>query len=153
MAESMPREGRPTSAGSQRKAENAFGLDPEQITGNLEPFFVAGSRFIENWRKASEELLEFGKTRLGRNLETGRKVARSASLEEAIEHQSEFARSLMQDYINETGKLAEIGSRTISDTFEVWRIERQQARRMARDVAERTKEAAESVSDRKFAAE
>jgi len=156
MAEPMAREGRAssTSSAGERKTESAFGLDPAQIAGNLEPFFLASSRFIENWRKASEELLEFGKTRVGRNIETGRKVARSASLEEAIEHQSEFARSLMQDYIAETGKLAELGSRAISDTFEFWRSERQQTQRTARDMTERAKEAAsESLPERKFAAE
>src|SRR5579864_4305573 len=155
MTEAMAREYRSaTSSASERKAESTFGLDPAQIAGNLEPFFVASSRFIENWRKASEELLEFGKARLGRNIETGRKVARSASLEEAIEHESEFARSLMQDYIAETGKLAEIGSRAISDTFEVWRVERQQARRTGREMTERARDAnSESLSGRKFAAE
>src|SRR5579863_59986 len=154
MAEPMARDRSATTNASERKADTAFALDPAQIAGNLEPFFIAGSRFIENWRKASEELLEFGKARLGRNIETGRKVARSASLEEAIEHQSEFARSLMQDYIAETGKLAEIGSRAISDTFEVWRVERQQARRTGREMTESARDAAsESHTDRQFAAE
>ena len=153
MADPMAREGRasPAASGNQRNAESTFALDPAQLAGNLEPFFVASSRFIENWRRASEELLEFGKTRLGRNLEAGRKVARSGSLEEAIELQSEFARSMMQDYIAETGKLAEIGSRAISDSFELWRTERQNVQRTTRDIAAKAQQAA--GPERKFAAE
>jgi len=156
MAEPTARESRTSStpAASERRMESAFGLDPAQIAGNFEPFFLASSRFVENWRKASEELLEFGKTRLSRNIEAGRKVARSASLEEAIEHQSEYARSLMQDYIAETNKLAELGNRAISDTFEFWRREQQQSLRTAQGMTERAKEAAsESLPGRKFAAE
>jgi phasin family protein len=155
MAEPMGREGRSSSSqtASERNAQGAFGLDPAQMAGNLEPFFVASSRFIENWRRASEELLEFGKTRLGRNIEASRKVARSGSLEEAIELQSEFARSMMQDYIAETGKLAEISSRAISDSFDIWRSERMQAGRAAREFTTRAQEVAESAAGRKVAAE
>jgi hypothetical protein len=155
MAEPMSREGRSSmQTASERSAETAFGMDAAHLASNLEPFFLASSRLIENWRRASEELLEFGKVRLGRNLDTSRKVARSSSLEEALELQSEFARSMMQDYIAETGKLAEIGSRAISDSFDIWRVERQQARRTGRDVAARAQHgSAESSSDRKVAAE
>ena len=141
-----------TSTTNEPRIENAFNLDAAQIANNLEPFFAAGSRLIENWRKASEELLEFGNIRLSRNMETGRKVARSANLQEAMEVQSEHARSMMQDYMAETGKLVEIGNRAIAETFSVWRVERLLPTERTR-TQEAAPQTAESGLSRKFAAE
>ena len=154
MAEQIGRDARPSSTTStdERSAQSPFGFDPAQFAGNLEPFFVAGSRFVENWRKTSEELLEFGKARLNRNIEIGRRVAHSASLQEAMEAQSEFARTMMQDYVAETSKLVELGNRAISETFEVWRVERQPGQ-FAAKTQEAFSQAAESVLGRKVAAE
>ena len=96
------------------------GMDPAQIAGNLEPIFQAGTRMLEHWRVVSEELMEFGRSRLTKNMEVGRRVAQSTSLEQAIEVQTEYARSAMQDYIAEGNKLAELGTRALFGSFSVW---------------------------------
>lgn len=96
------------------------GMDPSQIASNLEPIFQAGTRMLENWRAVNEELMEFGRTRLNRNLEAGRRVAQSTSLEQAIEAQAEFTRTAMKDYIAESNKLAELGTRALFGSFSVW---------------------------------
>ena len=99
------------------------GFDPAGFAANLEPFFQAGTKALETWRLVSEELLEFGKARLNRNLEMSRKVTQSPSLDKAIEAQAEFARAMMQDYIAETGRLAERGTRAMTDTVSCWKTE------------------------------
>jgi len=155
MANSMGQDER--SSAEKAGAAMAWMADPGQIARNLEPFFQASSRLIENWRAATEELLEFGKQRLTHGIETSRRVARSGSFDEAIEAHAEFARGCMQDYINETGKLAEIGTRAISESLEAWRRESQAAAEGVRDLAARTEDAvsdaAQTMRDRKYAAE
>jgi hypothetical protein len=98
-------------------------LDPTTFAANLEPFFQAGTRALDGWRVMSEELLEFGKSRLARNMEMSRKVTESPSLDKAMEAQADFARAMMQDYIAETGKLAELGTRAMAETFSCWKSE------------------------------
>ena len=102
------------------------GMDPAQIASNLEPIFQASTRMLEHWRVVSEELMEFGRTRLTRNIEVGRKVAQSTSLEQAIEAQAEYARTAMQDYIAESNKLAELGTRALMGSFAAWKPAREQ---------------------------
>ena len=99
------------------------GLDPASLAANLEPFFQAGAKALDAWRVVSEELLEFGKSRLTRNMEMSRKVTQSPSLDKAIEAQADFAHTMMQDYIAETGKLAELSTRAMVEGFSFWKNE------------------------------
>ena len=127
------------------------GLDPASFAANLEPFFQAGTKALDSWRMVSEELLEFGKSRLSRNMEMSRKVTEAPSLDKAIEAQADFARSMMQDYIAETGKLAELSTRAISETFTCWKNET--ARTPVGRAAHRLESEAEEVSKHSMAAE
>jgi len=121
------------------------GLDPASFAANLEPFFHAGTKALDTWRVVSEELLEFGKSRLTRNMEMSRKVTQSPSLDKAFEVHADFARSLMEDYIAETGKLAELGTRAMAETFSYWKSEvvrthaGRDARRLEADAEETAK--------------
>jgi len=119
------------------------GMDPAQFANNLEPILKAGTRMLEHWRVVSEELMEFGRTRLTRNIEVGRKVAQSTSLEQAIEAQAEYARTAMQDYIAESNKLAELGTRALMGSFEVWKPAAQAPREEPEVVAPERRAAAE----------
>ena len=120
-------------------------FDPASLAANLEPFFQAGTKALDSWRVVSEELLEFGKSRLNRNIEMSRKVTQSPSLDKAIEAQADFARAMMQDYIAETGKLAELSTRAMAETFSCWKSEAaktpaaRDARRLADEVEDTTK--------------
>lgn len=96
-------------------------LDPTTVAANLEQFFQASSKLIDRWRVVSNELCEFGKSRLTRNMEASRKVTRCGSLDEALEAQTDFARALVQDYIAESGKLAELSTRALFEGFSAWK--------------------------------
>ena len=127
------------------------GMDPASFAANLEPFFQAGTKALETWREVSEELLEFGKARLTRNMEMSRKVTQSPSLDKAIEAQADFARSMMQDYIAETGKLAELSTRAMAETFSCWKTEAMKA--PAGRAAQRFEAEAEGAAKHSLAAE
>jgi hypothetical protein len=122
MAKPTNQSDRVTRAG-QFASEATHALDPTSFAANLEPFFHAGTKLLDSWRVVSDELLEFGKARLSRSIEMGRRVTQSASLDQAIEAQADFARSTMQDYIAETGKLAELGTRALVESFSAWKME------------------------------
>ena len=146
MAKTTGHEGRGRRSGTGM--ESLPGLDPTQFAANLEPIFNAGTRMLENWRVLSEELMEFGKSRLTRNIEVGRKVAHSASLDEAIEAQADFARSLMQDYIAESNKIAELSTRVLFDSLSALQPEKKSGSRASNGA-----EATESQSEERVAAE
>ena len=127
------------------------GLDPASFAANLEPFFQAGTKALDTWRVVSEELLEFGKSRLTRNMEMSRKVTESPSLDKAIEAQADFARSMMQDYIAETGRLAELSTRAMAETFSCWKSEA--AKTPAGRAAQRFESEVEDAAKHSLAAE
>jgi len=127
------------------------GLDPASFAANLESFFQASTKALDSWRVMSEELLEFGKARLTRNIEMSRKVTESPSLEKALEAQADFARTMMQDYIAETGKLTELGTRAMADAFSFWKTEA--ARTPAARATHRLEAEAEETSKHPLAAE
>jgi hypothetical protein len=78
---------------------------------SIEPFFEVGNRLLETWAAVGTEILEFSKTRLDQSLELGRAVAKSGSISEAMDMQARFTRSMMQDYISEASKLADMSTR------------------------------------------
>jgi hypothetical protein len=127
------------------------GMDPASFAANLEPFFQAGTKALDTWRVVSEELLEFGKSRLTRNMEMSRKVTESPSLDKAIEAQADFARSMMQDYIAETGRLAELSTRAMAETFSCWKSEA--AKTPAGRAAQRFESEVEDTAKHSLAAE
>ena len=98
------------------------GLDPATFAANLEQFFQAGTKVMDHWRQMSDELCEFGKSRLKLNIEVGHKVTRCGSVDEALEAQTDFARTTVRDYIAESGKLAEMSTRAIFEGLSAWKV-------------------------------
>jgi hypothetical protein len=88
---------------------------------SLDPLFQAGNRLIEGWMAVGSEMLEFSRTRIDRSLEMGRAMAQSTSLNEAIDVQATFTRSAVQDYLSEANKLADLGTRSLLDSFSTLR--------------------------------
>ncbi|HUN48289.1 MAG TPA: phasin family protein [Stellaceae bacterium] len=145
MAKTTGQENRGRRAGAGMEGFPA--LDPTQFAANFEQMFSAGNRMLETWRVVSEELMAFGKSRLTRNIEVGRKVAGCASFDEAMEAQADYARALMQDYIAESSKIAELGTKAWFESLSVWQPEKKGLR------ASNGAETAESHSDERVAAE
>src|SRR5215470_16240707 len=97
------------------------GLGPETLTASLEQFFQAGGKVMDHWRRVSDELCTFSKSRLTRNMEVNRKVTQCGSINEALEAQAEFARGMMQDFIAESGKLFELNTRAMFESLSAWK--------------------------------
>ena len=83
---------------------------------SIEPFFEVGNRLLETWAAVGTEILEFSKTRLDQNLELSRAMAKSGSVSEAMDMQARFTRSLIENYISEANKLADISTRSFLDS-------------------------------------
>jgi hypothetical protein len=84
---------------------------------SFEPLIQAGNRLFEGWMAMSTEMLEFGKNRFDRGLEISKAMAQSTSLNEAIDLQATYTRSIVQDYVSEAQKIADLGTRSLLDSF------------------------------------
>jgi len=95
-------------------------LDPREALNTLEPLFHASNKWLEHVMAMSSELLEFSRARLDRSLEASKAIARSTSIDQAVDLQTDFARTLVQDCLAEAGKLADFGTRAMLDSLWVW---------------------------------
>ena len=95
-------------------------FDPKEAFNGFEPLIQASNKWLEHVMAMSSELLEFSRARIDRGLEASKAMARSTSLDQAVDVQTDFARSLVQDYLAEAGKLADFGSRAMLETLSVW---------------------------------
>ncbi len=103
-------------------------FDPANALNGLEPIFQASNKWLENWMAMGSEILEFGRARLDRNLEASKAIARSGSIDEAMEMHANYTRSALRDYIAEAGKLADLGTRAILDSMWSWQPARGEMR-------------------------
>src|SRR5882724_2676243 len=83
----------------------------------FDPLFQASNRLLEGWMAVGSEMLEFGKNRFDRGLEMSKAIAQSSSLNEAIDLQATYTRSIVQDYVSEAQKIADLGARSLLDSF------------------------------------
>jgi hypothetical protein len=82
---------------------------------NLEPFFEVSNKFFEAWMNVGTEILEFSKARIDQSLEMSRQISQTQNINEAIDLQQKFARDLMQDYLSEANRLADLSTRGLID--------------------------------------
>ena len=125
-------------ARNKRAGESTAALGTAAIN-NLDPLLQASNRLLEGWMALSSEIFEFGKTRMDRGLEMSKAMAQSTSLNEALDLQATYTRSIVQDYVSEAQKIVDLGTRSLLDSFSTLQ---QQTRDKARDAAYRA-EAAE----------
>jgi hypothetical protein len=83
----------------------------------LDPILQASNRLLEGWMAVSNEMLEFGKNRFDRSLEMSKALAQSSSFNEALDLQTTYTRSIVQDYVSEAQKIADLGTRSLLDSF------------------------------------
>ncbi len=111
------------------EAQITAAFDPSQALNGIEPIFQASNKWLETWMAVSSEILEFSRARLDRNLEIGKAIARSSSIDEAIELQADHARTTVREYFSEAGKIADLGTRALLDSFSVWQPAAREATR------------------------
>ena len=97
---------------------------------SFDPIFQASNRLLEGWMAVSSEMLEFGRNRFDRGLEMSKAIAQSSSLNEALDLQANYTRSIVQDYVSEAHKIVDLGTRSLLDSFSTLQ---HQARDKARD--------------------
>jgi hypothetical protein len=84
---------------------------------SFDPIFQVSNRLLEGWMAVSSEMLEFGKNRFDRGLEMSKAIAQSSSLNEALDLQATYTRSIVQDYVSEAQKIADLSARSVLDSF------------------------------------
>ena len=104
--------------GKRSEAMTAF--DPGQAAGAIEPILQAGNKWFENWMALSSEILEFSRARLDRSFEVSKAMAKTSSLDQAMDLQADYARSALRDYFSEAGKLADLGTRAMLESLWSW---------------------------------
>jgi hypothetical protein len=97
-------------------AMNAL-FDPATAVNNFEPLLQAGNKWFEALMALNSEILEFSKARLDRSVEMGKAFARASTIEQAVDLQADYTRTMMRDYIDEAGKLADIGTRSMLESL------------------------------------
>jgi len=90
---------------------------PVAAMPDLDPLIRASNRLLEGWMAVGTEILEFSKNRLDRGLEMSRAMAQSTSLNEAIDLQTKYTRSVVQDYFSEANKIADLSTRSVLDSL------------------------------------
>jgi hypothetical protein len=100
--------------GTRSTAPSPFGT---ASVPNFEPFLQASNKIFETWMVVGTQLLEFSKTQLDHGLEVSKAMAKSSTLNEAMDLQQKYTRSMMQDCLSEANKLADLSTRSLLDTF------------------------------------
>jgi phasin family protein len=88
---------------------------PGAAMPNLEPLMQASNKMLENWVALSTQILEFNKARIDDSIQASRAIASSSSINEAMDLQANFTRNLVQEYLSEATKIADLSTRTIMD--------------------------------------
>ncbi|HYM03655.1 MAG TPA: phasin family protein [Stellaceae bacterium] len=109
--------------------------DPRAVISSLEPVLHVSSKWLEHWVAVSSEILEFGRSRLDRNFEISKAIARSGSMDEAMDLHADYTRSALRDYFSEAGKLADLGTRAMLESLQTWRPAAREAEQQARPEA------------------
>ena len=84
---------------------------------NFEPIVEASSKMLETWMQLSSQILEFSKARIDQSLEASRAIASSTSINEAMDVQAKYARSMVQECLTEATKIADMSTRTLIEGF------------------------------------
>ncbi len=103
-----------------RDMQMTAAFDPSQALSGIEPLLNASNKWFENWVAMQSELLEFSRSRLDRNLEISKAIARCGSIDETMDLHADYTRSTVRDYFAEAGKLADLGTRAMLETLTMW---------------------------------
>lgn len=104
----------------RRDMQLAASFDPGQALSSMEPLFNASNKWLENWVAMGSEMLEFSRSRLDRNLEVSKAMARCGSIDETMGVHEDYARSTVRDYFAQASKLADLGTRAMFEAISMW---------------------------------
>jgi hypothetical protein len=102
---------------TQRSPETPLSVTAFDAGVAIDPLLQAGNRLLAGWMAVSSEILEFGQARLNRSLAIGKALAQSGSIDEAIDLQSQYVRTVVQDYVAESNKIVDLGTRSLLDSM------------------------------------
>jgi phasin family protein len=84
---------------------------------NFDAFVKASTVFAQGFGAIGQQWVEFARTTLEQGVEATRAVISSKNVKDALEVQTNFARAAFDRYLNEAGKISELGVKTTTDAF------------------------------------
>jgi hypothetical protein len=99
------------------KGGRKAGTSMSEAIPSFDPIVQASNTLLEGLMAVSTEILEFSKTRFDHSLEVSQAIARSTSINEAIDLQARYTREIMQDYFSEANKIVDLSTRSLLDSL------------------------------------
>lgn len=84
---------------------------------NFDAFVRASTIAAQGYGVIAQHWADFAKATVEQSVETARAVMTTKNVKDAIELQSNFARSTFDRYVHEASKLSELGVKTTTDAF------------------------------------
>jgi phasin family protein len=85
---------------------------------NIEAFIRSANVAAKGFEQINTEILTFSRQTLEDSVAAAKAVMTSKSLQEAVELQSDFAKTAFDDYVGQVSKMADIFSSVTRDAFE-----------------------------------
>jgi hypothetical protein len=83
------------------------------VVPQVDQVVQASNTLLSAWMRAGDEMLALSKNTFDHGITVSRQLAETQSLAERLELQTQFGRTIMQDYVEGVKKLAELGTRSV----------------------------------------
>lgn len=84
---------------------------------NFDAFVKASTIAAQGYGAIGQRWVDFTRASLEKGIEAGRAVATAKSVKDAVELQSDFARTVLDRYVTETTKLSELSAKTTTEAL------------------------------------
>ena len=84
---------------------------------NFDAFVKASTIAAQGYGAIGQRWVDFARASLEKGIEASRAVATAKSVKDAVELQSDFARTALDRYVRETTKLSELGAKTTTEAL------------------------------------
>ncbi|MDJ0948711.1 MAG: phasin family protein [Alphaproteobacteria bacterium] len=96
-------------------------------TATMEAFVRAGEAVLKGMVSLNEEVMSFADKRMRAQIDTSQSLAKCSTFAEAMELQSEFARSATEDYLEEANKLLSLSAEVTKEGMVPWEAHAKEA--------------------------
>jgi len=89
-------------------------------TATMDAFLRASEAVLKGMASLNEEVMSFADKRIRASIDTGQSLVKCSNFAEAMELQSEFARSATEDYMEEASKLLNLSAEVTKEGIAPW---------------------------------
>ncbi len=89
-------------------------------TATMDAFLRASEAVLKGMASLNEEVMSFADKRMRASIDTSQSLVKCSNFAEAMELQSEFARSATEDYMEEASKLLNLSAEVTKEGIAPW---------------------------------